>query len=78
MNSNLQKVANMIKKTFHTKDQRDCFEGGILYTEEYYSNMKIECMGNIESKFIEIKGVLETMSGDIKDIKTEVGINGRH
>lgn len=78
MNGKLQKVAKMIKKTFHSKDQNDCFDGCVLYMEEYYSSMRVECMGNIESKFIDIKGVLETMSGDVKAIKEDLGLNGKH
>ena len=31
-----------------------------------------------ESKFIDIKGVLETMSGDVKAIKEDLGLNGKH
>lgn len=76
MNIQLQKVAEMIKKTFHTKNQEDCFNGCTLYIEEHCTAIRLECTKNLENKFNKIDGKLETIIKDVRDIKNEVGLNG--
>jgi len=77
MNGKLQKVAAMIKKTFHTKDQEDCFDGCVLYIEENCSDLRVACMKKMDIQFDKISGKLDEMAGNIKDIKTEIGLNGK-
>lgn len=76
MNGQLQKVAEMIKKTFHTKQQNDCFDGSVLYTEEHCTITRALYTKGIETKFVEIQSQLKAIGSDIKDIKKEVGLNG--
>jgi hypothetical protein len=77
MNSQLQKVAEMIRKTFHTKDQNDCFDGCILYLEENCIAIRAECMKSIEAKFESIDNKLKNISKGVVDIKKEIGLNGK-
>ena len=78
MNGKLKKVAEMIKKTFHTKDQTDCFDGIIMYVEEYYQDMKIICTKRLDSRFDKTEDMLKTISDDVKTIKEDLGLNGKH
>lgn len=76
MNGQLQKVAEMIKKTFHTKAQNDCFDGCTLFIEEHCTAVRSECTKSLEEKFGKIDDKLETIMRDVRDIKNEVGLNG--
>lgn len=76
MNKQLEKVAEMIKKTFRTKRQEDCFDGCTLYIEEHCTAVRLECVKNLEDKFDKIDKKLEIIKNDVKDIKNEVGLNG--
>jgi len=76
MNSKLQKVAVMIKKTFHTKDQIDCFDGCIMYVEEQCTGLRNECVKGMESKFTEIQKSLITINGKLD--KAIGNGNGEH
>lgn len=76
MNEQLEKVAKMIKKTFHTKNQEDCFNGCTLYVEEHCTTVRAECTKGLEDKFEKIDKKLETISRCVKDIKKVVGVNG--
>lgn len=70
METQLQKIATMIKKTFHDKSQEEVFDGCILYTEE-------QCKMNQSILQREIMSKLDKIIEDIKEIKTEIGINGK-
>ncbi|MHA1302209.1 MAG: hypothetical protein ACTSPI_00715 [Candidatus Heimdallarchaeaceae archaeon] len=76
MNSQLQKVAEMIKKTFHTKEQEDCFDGCILYVEEHCADARLICMKQLEEKFDKIDKKLDNIDRCTQEIKKVVGING--
>lgn len=76
MNIQLQKVAEMIKKTFHTKQQEDCFNGCTLYIEEHCATIRSVCMKGMERRFKEVCDKLDVINSNIKDIKKEIGLNG--
>jgi len=76
MNGQLQKVAEMIKKTFHTKNQKDCFDGGVLYIEEHCATVRVDCMKGLEEKFEKINKNLNTIKQKVIDIERVVGRNG--
>lgn len=76
MDSNLQKVAEMIKKTFHKKEQVDCFDGCVLYVNEHCIGVRAACVKEIGDKFINIKSLLDDISKDVKSIKDDLGLNG--
>jgi len=76
MNGQLKKVAKMIKKTFHSKAQEDCFDGVTLYVEEHCTTVRTECMQNLEKKFDKIDKKLDIIKQKTVDIEKVVGANG--
>jgi len=76
MNGQLQKVAAMIKKTFHTNNQKDCFDGTVLYIEEHCETVRTECMKGLEEKFDKIDKKLDIIKQKTIDIEKVVGANG--
>lgn len=73
MNDSLQKVADMIKKTFHNKAQVDCFDGCVLYIDEHCRGIRSECKQGMELKFSLIQ---ESLKGINDKIDRIVGTNG--
>lgn len=65
MDAKLQKVADMIKKTLHTKSQVDCFDGCVLYIDEHCTGIRNSCMAEMNNKFTEIKDSLVKIEGKL-------------
>ena len=65
MNGNLEKVAIMIKKTFRTKAQIDCFDGCILYVEKHCEGVRASCVTDMNNKFKEIQDTLKDINGKL-------------
>lgn len=79
MNDRLQKVAEMIKKTFHKKEQTDCFEGCVLFVEEMCSEKMSFCIKGINKKLekldrlVVIEQKIDSLALDFDKFKTEMG-----
>lgn len=69
MNEQLENVAKMIKKTFKTKSQDDCFEGCRVYIDAHCEVVKESYIVGIEEKFKAIDKKLDMIIGI-------VGVNG--
>ena len=69
MEKHLEKVVQMIRKTFTTEQERNCFDGCLLYIDEHCKAKSSIYDEKYEERFKEIKEKLDT-------IISIVGTNG--
>lgn len=68
MNSQLQRVVDMIKKTMPA-DQSPCFDGCVLYINEHCMGIRSSCMEDMNIKF-------KAISDKLDKIINIIGTNG--
>jgi hypothetical protein len=65
MNGQLQKVSEMIKKTFHSQEQNDCFDGCTLYIEENCNDKQTACLNIVNKKLDSIESKIDNLRKDL-------------
>jgi len=76
MTEKMKHVKDMIRKTFRTDEELNCFDGCTLYIEEHCAGIRNACVLEMNQKFEEIKDVLDIIGRDVKAIKRDIGLNG--
>jgi len=69
MTEKMQRIAEMIRKTFTTEQEKNCFDGCMLYVNEHCIGMRDSCIKELDIKF-------ESIDKKLDKIINIVGVNG--
>jgi hypothetical protein len=73
VNGKLEEVKKMIKKTFHTKDQEDCFDGCVMYTDELCSSSSRVYIEKIDRRFDEMISTQNSIITKLDELRNDLG-----